>query len=242
MVVTIREAYECFKDQNPEINNGKSVFYSLRPAEVLPVAYTSHVVCVCAQNSNIINKVESLGKCLREFPKTHKELINSITCSPENETCVLSLCKDCPKDFWDKFKGNEDLNETIPWKEWANLGGHPKVETRTMSCKAVLKQLKDNMEKFKIHCYVKKVQSISFEESKQSLQDYEAVVQLDFAENYALVCQDEIQSAHWSHDQVTIFTCCIWLSGQEIKPIVIVSDDKSHTKYAVWTFLKHICI
>lgn len=82
MVVTIREAYQCFKDQHTDINIGKSVFYSLRPAEVLPVAYTSHVVCVCAQHSNIINKVECVGKCLREFPKTYKELINSITCNP----------------------------------------------------------------------------------------------------------------------------------------------------------------
>lgn len=41
------------------------------------------------------------------------------------------------------------------------------------------------MEKFKIHCVVKKVQSNPFEEPKQNLQHHEAVVQLDFAENYA---------------------------------------------------------
>lgn len=31
-------------------------------------------------------------------------------------------------------------------------------------------------------------------------------LQVDFAENYATVIQDEIQAAHWAHTQITIFT------------------------------------
>lgn len=62
MIVTIREAYECSKNYYPIINIGKSAFYSLQPVEVLPVMYTFHAVCVCAQHSNIINK-----DCRKDF-------------------------------------------------------------------------------------------------------------------------------------------------------------------------------
>ncbi|KAJ8878766.1 hypothetical protein PR048_019352 [Dryococelus australis] len=42
-----------------------------------------------------------------------------------------------------------------------------------------------------------------------------------------MLSQDEIQSAHWSHAQVTVFTCCIWISS-DVKTYAIISDDLSH--------------
>ncbi|KAJ8879974.1 hypothetical protein PR048_020595 [Dryococelus australis] len=133
----------------------------------------------------------------------------------------------CPKNYWEKFEGHKNLGKTISWKEWINVGNHSKVVTKTMPYEGAIKELKDNMEKFKLHCFIKKVEAEYFEESKKNLKDNEAVVQIDFAENYALISQDEIQSAHWSHDQVTVFTCRIWLSTQEMKPIVIAYVSKT---------------
>lgn len=34
----------------------------------------------------------------------------------------------------------------------------------------------------------------------------QAIIQVDFSENYPLISQDEIQAAHWKHGQVTLFT------------------------------------
>lgn len=55
-IQTIREAYQFFKNSHPDSKIGKSAFYNLRPAEMLPVSYTSHVLCFCAQHSNILNQ------------------------------------------------------------------------------------------------------------------------------------------------------------------------------------------
>lgn len=63
-------------------------------------------------------------------------------------------------------------------------------------------------------------------------------MQMDFAENYAIVSQDEIQSAHWSHSQVTLFTCCVWFPYKHCSSYVLVSNDMSHSKYSVYTFIK----
>lgn len=62
MVTTILEAYEYFKEINPDIVIGKSSFYTLRPAEVLPVSETPHNVCVCTQHANYLNLFNAIKK------------------------------------------------------------------------------------------------------------------------------------------------------------------------------------
>ena len=76
------------------------------------------------------------------------------------------------------------------------------------------------------------------------------MIQEDFAENFSLKHQDEIMSAHWSSDQVTIFTAVVhYLDDDgrlEHKSYALVSDKLEHDKVAVYTFnkviLKHISL
>lgn len=74
---------------------------------------------------------------------------------------------------------------------------------------------------------------------KAELQPGNAVLQIDYAENYSLISQDEIQSAHWGHSQVTLFTACVWYP-EGVKSYVVVSDDLTHSKESSWLFLKVI--
>lgn len=90
-----------------------------------------------------------------------------------------------------------------------------------------------------MHFLIKNVQSEYFQNAKENLTSEEAIVQIDFAENYGLVSQDEIQSAHWCHGHVTLFTCCIWTTDK-LHSVVIVSDELSHSKYTVHVFLQKI--
>ena len=41
---------------------------------------------------------------------------------------------------------------------------------------------------------------------KENANDGTAICQVDYSENFTLVNQDQIQSAHWSNQQVSIFT------------------------------------
>ena len=49
------------------------------------------------------------------------------------------------------------------------------------------------------------------------------VVQMDFAQNFALLSQHEVQSAHFDKPQVTVFTVFV-VMGSEHKNFVIISD------------------
>ncbi|CAF2062499.1 unnamed protein product [Rotaria magnacalcarata] len=49
--------------------------------------------------------------------------------------------------------------------------------------------------------------------SQENVDDTTVVCQMDYAENYTLQDQDQIQSAHWSKKQVSIFTAYTWMGG-----------------------------
>ena len=65
------------------------------------------------------------------------------------------------------------------------------------------------------------------------------MLQIDFAEDYTCVVQDEVQSFHWVQPQVSLFTVSTWYNGQH-HPTVIVSDDLDHTKRSVIEYLDKI--
>ena len=104
---------------------------------------------------------------------------------------------------------------------------------------AVFSKLKDVVKQYCVHMYVKRKQALAFQQAKQSVNDSTAVIQVDFAENYSFAEQDKIQSAHWIHQQCTIFTSYTWYSGDE-KGSVIVSDTLLHTKNTVFVFMNYI--
>ena len=98
----------------------------------------------------------------------------------------------------------------------------------------LLEDLEVQLPSFLEHVFVKRQQARIFKEKIEHLTEEEAVVQVDFAENFSCKYQGEVQSAPWSQDQVTLFTVAIWTkSGDKnscCESHVIVSDDLKHDK------------
>ena len=75
---------------------------------------------------------------------------------------------------------------------------------------------------------------------KQSLSESEAVIQLDFSENFSFVVQDEIQSYHWENIQCTLHPIVTYMKKDDqtvSDSACILSDHKSHSTAAVHYFL-----
>lgn len=127
------------------------------------------------------------------------------------------------------------------WKQWQEIDKRPSLVEKSTTLGECVQELNKQLQFFKIHCFTKKKQATYFDVCKNTIKDNpsQAVMQIDFAENFSLIHQDEIQSAHWSHSQVTIFTCCLW-HKTGVKSYVVVSNDLKHSKYSVWVFLKSI--
>ena len=87
------------------------------------------------------------------------------------------------------------------WEEGAS--GYLHVVTKEVPQVTALEVLKDKYIKYAAHCFVEDQQERYFRLTKATLMDNECVIQVDFAENYACVMQDEIKAAHWQRRQIS---------------------------------------
>ena len=93
------------------------------------------------------------------------------------------------------------------------------------------------------HTYIKRQQALEYQTCKERVtnntEPEEALIQVDFSENYTCVNQDEIQSAHWNQRQVSLFTVAVWHSGSRHSH-VIASDNLTHGKETVIAYLDKV--
>ena len=61
------------------------------------------------------------------------------------------------------------------------------------------------------------------------------VLQVDYAESFPTLWQDEVQSAHWNKNQATVFVSVVGCQDTS-KSAVAVSDNLSHSKDSVTVF------
>ena len=74
---------------------------------------------------------------------------------------------------------------------------------------------------------------------KANVGDKKCIIQVDYSENFSLIDQNEIQTAHWSRRQLSLFTAYLW-SNSINQPIVIVSNETTHNKFTVSQCLEHV--
>ncbi|CAH0560627.1 unnamed protein product [Brassicogethes aeneus] len=240
MTMAVAEAYSLFVTDNPDVNLGKSKFFEYRPLHVRPMSDMPHNVCVCIHHANYNFLLQALNKIAPIVPGSSTEFLKEITCDISNEKCIAGECSKCYK-ISDILPLKLDTTMKVTWNQWKSVENRFQIVTATGTLKDLLEELDSKTLKFKYHVFTKNEQSKYFKTKIKESTETEIVLQIDFAENFAILNQDEIQSAYWSHGQVTLFTGCAWASqGQEKHSYVIMSDELTHNKYSVWLFIKKI--
>ena len=108
------------------------------------------------------------------------------------------------------------------------------MTTLEEACSVFCKQLKE----VRRHCFIAKIQLCQVKAIKANLKPGEAVLQTDFSENFNIK-QDEIISAHWVTNSVTIYTAAVnTVKGHE--SYAIISNELHHDKFSVATFNRTI--
>ena len=227
LYMSIKETYGVFKDENPNVKTGLTKFSILHPPNVLLSSQTPSNVCTCP----------GIPVYSTDFPA-------SCMLNPESDLCWFGNCSHDGCGFEEKYPLPDTVNNLpAKWMKWQEANGRlAKLEN-----KGTVQDLYDHIctmsEKFLAHCRIKRLQSKQYELDKELalLENSDvAVLQMDFAENYACIGQDEVQSAHWNQNQVTLFTTVItWFKG-EVMSKVIVSNCMQHTKSSVMVFRDEI--
>ena len=239
LMTTVMEAFKQFKVEHPEIKIGKSKFASLRPPHVLPVSDKDHTVCCCVYHENFEMVLTGIRK-VQNVPQPD-ELVKAAACNWCLD-CYLGKCDECAdveKKVEPVFKVERDStvgDVDCPYFQWNDENKKTSVaSTLAEAQREAMKQLAV----MKRHCFIAKTQLHQMRTLKQSLGDTECVIQEDFAENFNIKQQDEIMSAHWVTNGVTLFTAVLNTKDGS-KSYVVVSDDLHHDKFAVTAFNRAI--
>lgn len=234
MLMSLSEAYEQFQSFcNEKI--GFSKFASLRPKHVKIFDKIPHNVCVCVYHENVRLLLQAL-KPSTQLNQEFSGFINQVVCSPTLKDCMYSECETCANKLL-SLKPQEDVQDTpAKYFQWQKSEKVEIISTVKETFSELIKQSKY----FLRHTYIKRQQSLAFENFKAAVNGEDIVIQLDFSENAAILQQNEIQASHWNHTQATIFTAHAWISKEVSQSVVIISDSLDHTKVAVFKFVNYL--
>ena len=162
----------------------------------------------------------------------------STSTSSDDAKCVSEECDNCRDQTESGFLSlfNEgDLNRPAILRQWEkNHNGFLTIISRESDVNTLIASVNKQFPYYKQHCFIKKSQAAYFESSKINVVNSEVILQVDFAENYSLLSQDEIQRAYWSHQQTTLFTAVVWMSNNVSRSFVVATDELEHGKSTVW--------
>lgn len=242
MLLTVAEAYEIYKNECTSEPVSKSFFYSCRPRHVQLSSKMPHNMCVCIYHANFAFLLDGWSKIVKSFSGGHQHFLKSVCCNIENKNCMSNRCGKCVTDLKSELLPLAYLNqmdEEIQWKHWRKVNDRITLTNTVGPFSDLINELEVQLPKFKEHFFVKRVQQNHFDTTKNNLKENELVLQLDFAENYRILFQNEIQSAHFNYKQVSIFTCVAW-TVNKTQSFAIISNSLKHSKIDVYIFLTKI--
>ncbi|CAF4999376.1 unnamed protein product [Rotaria sp. Silwood1] len=238
MEITGREAFQQFIIDNPSIVIGKSSFYALKPRQVKYNVPLDTCLCIYHENMHLLLKAWS-NFLKKNLPGHNIDLelinetyvVNRIICGIPTEDCFNRCCHDCStinptKILLDNIDINND--EILSWSQWMSLKNKIDLLHINGSISSLMNEIDSQWDTFLLHCETSYI-----------------VAQLDFAENYTIFHQREVQGFHWNNQQVTVFTVHLKV-GSNNKNIVIISDYMLHNTNFVYVaqelivkFIKH---
>ncbi|CAH2096342.1 unnamed protein product [Euphydryas editha] len=187
--------------------------------------------------------------------KNSDELVSHLCCEARNTKCLLRECIACKDKVLNYKEFSNDSNLTyFKWKkitkEVLTKKGIKKKQVFTVKDPittqplTAIRELETLINPFLSHVNNIEVQYTTMKNLKLNLTISEAVIHVDFSENYALKYADEVQSFHFggSRQQVALHTSVIYshdFSIGAIRPISVctISSCIRHDAAAIWAHL-----
>ncbi|GBM13664.1 hypothetical protein AVEN_148187-1 [Araneus ventricosus] len=234
LTINMKEALALFQEENPSINIGYSKFCSLRPKNVLLVKDTPSDQCKCKSHENFILLLKGLNI------NYNNDFWKEVLCNSDSGSeCWETNCDKCNAgELLLGFIGKKGLNNAsnVQWHQWVQSENKRFFKETNDGCVAELTDnVLANFQSFKQHVKIKRIQADAFQSDIK--QSDTIVLQVDFAMSYSCEWQNEIQSALWSRENVTLFTSALFENNQKTHCYLIVSDTKDKSKLSVSAFI-----
>lgn len=222
-------------------------FARRRPFYVTEPKAKDRDTCACMDHENVHLLANKLyGRGLLKT-KSISELLVMIVCDPKNKDCMDRVCAKCCFDEVE-FPETESSSE-VTWDQWKRVTstngkrmfGNMVKQIYTGTIKDLMELFSQKLESLAIHQFNWLHQAEQFRYLKQNITGCEAVLHVDFSENYACKLNTEVQAFHFggSRQQATIHTAVLY-TVHGTKSYATLSDSLRHDERAVWAHLEPI--
>ncbi|XP_052227670.1 uncharacterized protein LOC127842276 [Dreissena polymorpha] len=233
-----------------------SAFCKMRPFYVVFPRKSDRDTCMCKICNNTELLVDALNRVKKRDRETPSSYVQQLVCSEKNQNCMESKCSKC-KDYTidiDRNLRDKDVN----WYEWRTTSERRQIkkgteieekevhvtskQKHTGTVDDLMDKINTQIRRYASHIYRMYTQYNYYSMKKNSLSDNEAILHIDFSENFECGYGKEIQSVHFgaSKKQITLHTGMIFLNNNIPKSFCTVSDSLCHGPEAVWAHINPI--
>ena len=220
--------------------------YRHKPRHILTSHRQSYKQCLCEVCTNIDLKIDALNKILKGTLLGQiqgRDALSEMTlCNDVTIDCINRTCKSCGVELVrDRLVEAiaPQRNSVLEFASWEMVqrekGKRRELVKAEHTAHQLLLLLLEDLESFSKHVFTFRWQFSMFKQLRYSLPSTWALGVFDFAENFLCKYQDEVQSAHWGYNQVTVhpsvlYYACTHTDCSEMvtDTIIYLSDDINH--------------
>lgn len=218
----------------------------IKPQDDMP-----EYLCECEYCENIDLLFQGVGQTLGEVPRIFNpvEFPGTICCNPDDKKCICSTmghenCGLGHPTIESLLMNLEDMppEDELSFYQWKVESGkfYPTKILVKETGVATAKIVRSQLSYFLLHQFnfVRQLREYKF--NKENLKQDEAIMHVDYAENYVNKQVNEPQSAYFGHDGFSLYTCQTYFRNQngerEKRSFCIVTDEHKHDKFGAFTF------
>lgn len=230
-----------------------TLFCRMRPFWVVTPQVNQRETCLCVIHANIDLILHSLKQSNILLFGNYQSMLEFLCCDKYNELCLSRECKACK-------------HRTLPYQESDNctpisyftwrcvteeiIDMKTKKERKvrkytksTLKCppQEVVLKLENDLVALLKHEYYIVHQYQSIKTLKDNLTENDAVIHMDFSENFNTKYAEEVQSFHFggARTQISLHTVVVYTKGKT-ECFATLSEDLSHNVPAIWAHLQPI--
>jgi len=253
---TMLNLYKKFIETHPHEKMSYVTFSRLRPFWIVQKNVESRNTCLCKLHENIKLRIGKLSQLKVILDKDPDMVARSLVCEQFSKACAYGECKECKERTIRKNDEFEDdmMGQQISYHQWVNRAETINTKDGTRTVQKTVKQtefstaenlLKETTELMR-EKYIKHIYNVSHQykvlkEKKDNITNSEAVIHVDFSENYNCKLSEEIQAMHFggSRNQISLHTVVLY-THTKTESFCTVSENTYHGPAAIWAHLRPI--
>ncbi|MGH0170200.1 UNVERIFIED_CONTAM: hypothetical protein FKN15_058735 [Acipenser sinensis] len=255
---TMEHLHMKFVGENNRHKISRAQFCKLWPFWINRSKVSDRETCLCRTHENFGSKVKTLHQIGIISTPSVPDLVVMAVCDQKKMDCMYGQYPHCKGKAFLYSLDPSTKNNVVGWKEWVTRStpmtrktkdGSEEYDMKVTALEkkfATAEKLLDftrvSLPNFCVHIYNISHQYDRMNKLKQSLADEEAIIHIDYSENYSCKYYKEVKEIHFggSHQQVTLHTGVLYLSGGRVESFASLSSSLQHDAVATWAHLEPV--